>query len=190
MEESSLGLFTTQGNGSGGGGFDIGMSTQNPDNITGGGIFKDNGKIQPRESVTYSTPIAVSTVTTQNEGSGDAEETSGSPRNNETVTTGFRNTIVQWVDGFSKTTTPPINSSSAVTSPTTSVILGDKTSNVGKYFSNHDKMGLIVHQCKNELTIIPFKWNLRLIYICIEEKLGRHSVTFASMSTTWKFLLM
>ena len=24
---------------------------------------------------------------------------------------------------------------------------------------------------------------MRLIYICIEEKLGRHSVTFASMST-------
>ena len=146
MEESSLGLFTTHGSGSGGGGLDTEMSThsQNPDNITGGGIITDDGINQRRESVTYSTPIAVSTVVTQSEGNG-AEETTGSPQNNETVTTGSRKTTVQWVDGFSKTTTPLMNSSSAATSPTTSVILGDKTSNVGKYFSNHDKMGLIVH---------------------------------------------
>ena len=154
MEESSLGLFTTQGSGSGGGSLDTEVSTQNPDNIIGGGIITDNGKIQPRESITYSTPIAVSTVTTQSDGNG-AEETTSSPRNNETVTTGSQNTTVQWVNGFSKTTTPLMNSSAAVTSPTSSVILGDKTSNVGKYFSNHNKMGLIVHQCKNELTIMP-----------------------------------
>ena len=153
MEESSLGLFTSQGNGSGGGG-DTEMSTQNPDNITGGGIITDNGINQRRESVTYSTPIAVSTVATRSEGSG-TEETTGSPRNNATVTTGSRNTTVQWVDGFSKTTTPLMNSSAEVTSPTSSVILGDKTSNVGKYFSNHDKMGLVVHQCKKELAIMP-----------------------------------
>ena len=149
MEESSLGLFTTQGSGGGG---DTEVSTQNPGNITGGGIVISNGKTQPRESVTFSnsTPIAVSTVTTQStqsESSG-AEETTGSPRNNETVTTGSRNSTVQWVGGVGKTTTPLMNSSAAVTSPTSPVILGDKTSNVGEYFSNHDKMVLIVYQGK------------------------------------------
>ena len=131
MEESSLGLFTTQGHSGGGG--DTEMSTQNPDNITGGGIVTDYGKTQPPESVTYSTPISVTTQSTQSESSG-AGQTTGSPWNNETVTTGSRNTTVRWVDELGKTTTPLMNSSTVVTSPTSSVILGDKTSNVGKYF--------------------------------------------------------
>ena len=160
IEESSLGLFTTQSHSGGGG--DTDMSTQNPDNITGGGIITDYGKTQPHTSVTYSTPISVTTQSTQSEGSG-AEETTGSPWNNETVTTGSRNTTVHSVNEFGKTTTPLMNSSAAVTSPTSSVILGDKTSNVGKYFSNIDEVSLKAKKKKKRIhnhALTKFKWNL------------------------------
>ena len=135
MEESSLGLFdlTTRDDG---GGNEI--STENPEPLTlgvgDGDIVTDNGKMQTREFVTSSTPIAVSTVThsTQSKRNGLLEETTVLPHGNMTVTIDQRTTTMEWAnDAYSKTSTVPTNST-GMTVPTGSVILGEKTSNVGK----------------------------------------------------------